>query len=75
MEKKIKYRGMYLEFINLVSIKKVLVVAHNYLNGGNVYVMLPNTLLNDDAKNNDKVVKKGYKTIQSECNLILTLQC
>lgn len=74
MAEKVKYKEMYLELINLTSIKKVLVVAHKYFNGKNVYVMLPNAQLNNDAKNNDKVIKRGYKNIISECNLILTLQ-
>ena len=74
MELKIKYRGLYLEFINLVSIQKVLVVAHKCLNEKNVYTMLPNMQLNNDVKNNDEVIKRGVKNIQSECNLILTLQ-
>lgn len=69
---KTNYNGMNLEFINLKDINKTLVVAHKYYNGKNVYNLMPNTQLKTKVLSKSRIVKKAYKNIINECNLLQT---
>jgi hypothetical protein len=67
---KTKYNGTDLEFINLKDINKVLIVAHKFNQGRNVYKLMPNMQIKHKLLSNHKIVKTAYKSILNECNFV-----
>lgn len=68
---KTKFNGINLEFINLKSINKVLIVAHKINNGKNVYSLMPMKPLKNKLLSNNKIVKKAYNSIINELNYLV----
>ena len=70
---KTKFNGINLEFINLKSINKVLIVAHKINNGKNVYSLMPMKPLKTKLLSNNKIVKKAYNSIINELNYLVNV--